>query len=62
MDSGCSLFDPDWPRLLRRSFDPERFYLTPEGIAVFFPLYAIAPYAEGIPVFLIPYPEAPPSP
>ena len=32
-----------------------RFYLTPEGLAFFYPMYAIAPAAEGIPVFTVPY-------
>ncbi|GGE80215.1 DUF3298 and DUF4163 domain-containing protein [Priestia taiwanensis] len=31
------------------------FYLTEEGIVVFFPLYEIAPYSSGIRTFLIPY-------
>lgn len=49
--SGDSCFDPNWQALIVREFDPERFYCTPAGPAVFYPLYAIAPYAEGIPVF-----------
>ena len=40
-----------------REFDPERFYCTPEGPVVFYPLYSVAPYAEGIPVFPITPPE-----
>ena len=55
--SGESLFADDWEQRLVPEFDPERFYLTPNGIAVFYPLYAIAPYAEGIPVFLLPFPS-----
>lgn len=31
------------------------FYLTEEGIVVYFQLYEIAPYASGIPEFKIPY-------
>jgi Deacetylase PdaC/Protein of unknown function (DUF3298) len=31
------------------------FYLTDEGIVVYFPLYEIAPYSSGIRTFLIPY-------
>jgi hypothetical protein len=36
-------------------FDPKNFYLTPEALAVFYPLYSIAPYVAGIQVFEIPY-------
>ncbi|MEL7646926.1 MAG: DUF3298 and DUF4163 domain-containing protein [Sedimentibacter sp.] len=31
------------------------FYLKPEGIVIYFQEYEIAPYAAGIPEFLIPY-------
>ena len=58
IDSGESWFDPDWPQLIVKQFDPERFYCTPEGPVVFYPLYAIAPYAEGIPAFPITPPQA----
>lgn len=39
---------------LRRHFNSRNYYLTPDGLAVFFPMYAIAPAFEGIPVFSIP--------
>lgn len=52
--SGESLLDPDCAQILERAFDPERFYLTEEGLSVFFPLYVLGSYAEGIPVFTIP--------
>ena len=42
-------------RRLRQYFNPQNFYLTGEGLAVFYPMYAIAPAMEGIPVFTIPY-------
>lgn len=51
--SGESLFYQDWRERLEGAFHPERFYLTETGIAVFYPLYTIAPFAEGIPVFSI---------
>lgn len=54
--AGETLYFDDWPARLQGAFNPERFYLTEEGIAIFYPLYTIAPYAEGIPVFQIPYP------
>lgn len=53
LDAGEAWFEPDWQRLIVREFRPEHFYCTPEGPQVFYPLYSIAPYAEGIPVFPI---------
>lgn len=53
---GESLLDPDCARRLRRVFDPERFCLTGEGVQVFFPMYALGPGSEGIPVFDLPLP------
>lgn len=49
--AGEARFYPDWARRLPRCFDPERFYLTAEGPVVFFPLYALGPYVEGVPTF-----------
>ena len=43
------------PQDLRRRFNPQNYYLTQEGLTVYFPMYAIAPAAEGIPAFTIPY-------
>lgn len=43
----------DYPVLLRQSFRPESFYLVPAGIVFYYQLYDIAPYASGIPEFLL---------
>ena len=61
-EGGESLYYEDWPQRLTACFDPDRFYLTPQGIDLFYPLYTIAPYAEGIPVFQLPYPQGGPCP
>ena len=53
ISAGEALFYEDWPRRLEAEFNPERFYLTGEGPVLFYPLYAVAPYAEGIPTFQI---------
>lgn len=54
VSSGESLYYSDWEQRLSADFSPERFYLTQEGeLALFYPLYTLAPYAEGIPVFTI---------
>lgn len=52
---GLSRYHPHWQQLLRRSFHPHRFFLSGEGLHFFYPLYAIAPAAEGIPTFCLPY-------
>jgi hypothetical protein len=41
---------------LTKYFDEKNYYLTEKGIAIFYPLYTIAPYSNGIQVFVIPYP------
>ena len=53
--AGAGRWREDWRRELRRRFNPQNFYLTEEGLAYFWPMYAIAPASEGIPVFLLPY-------
>lgn len=47
-----SYFD-DYPTLIVEHFDPRSFYLTPQGIVIYYQQYDIAPYASGIPEFLI---------
>ena len=55
--SGESLLDPDCTQVMKRTFDPDRFYLTEEGAAIFYPMYLLGPYAEGVPIFTIPLQE-----
>ena len=59
-EQGVSRFYPDWRRRLRRHFHARNCYLTPEGFAFFWPMYALAPAPEGVPVFLLPYSGEPP--
>lgn len=49
--AGDSFYFPDYPKLVEQNFNPENFYLTPEGVYVFFQQYDIAPYAAGIVTF-----------
>lgn len=53
--SGISAYAPHWKYSLRRHFNAKNFYLTENGLAIFFPMNSIAPSAERIPTFLIPY-------
>ena len=52
--AGAAPLRPDWPRALRRAFNPRNFYLTPGGVVLFFPLYAVAPAAGGIVTVTLP--------
>ncbi|MCD7993659.1 MAG: DUF3298 and DUF4163 domain-containing protein [Clostridia bacterium] len=45
----------NYPQLLRNSFHPENFYMTPKGIVIYYQQYDIAPYSSGIPEFLLPF-------
>ncbi len=49
-----SYFD-NYPDLIRNTFKPENFFLTPEGIILYFQQYDIAPYSTGLPEFLLPF-------
>ncbi|MBQ3226224.1 MAG: DUF3298 domain-containing protein [Clostridia bacterium] len=48
-------------RCLRDSFSPRQFYLTKQGVSVFFQSYDIAPSEAGIPLFVIDYTQNGPS-
>ena len=52
--AGIARYDPEWRKKLRR-FNSQNYYLTEEGLTYFFPMYAIAPAAEAIPAFTLPY-------
>lgn len=55
--AGISCFRESLRRDLRRRFSARNYYLTEEGLVLFYPMYAIAPAPEGIPVFTLPYGE-----
>ncbi len=55
---GLSRYYPDWRRRLRRFLNPRNYYMAPDGLVFFFPMYALAPPLEGIPSFLCPWEEA----
>ena len=59
--AGISRYHEGVRRLLRRHFNPQNFYLTAEGLSFFYPMYAIAPAMEGIPVFTLPYGQGGPA-
>lgn len=52
--SNAMYFD-NYEELVRKNFKPNNFYMSREGVNIYFQQYDIAPYAAGIPVFCIPY-------
>ena len=58
--AGIAQYHEGWARKLRHQFNPRHYYLTENGLTFFYPMYAIAPAAEGIPAFTMPYGEAGP--
>ena len=51
LEGGASLLDSDCARRLCRAFRPERFYLSGEGVTLFYPMYCLGAGAEGTPEF-----------
>lgn len=54
---GENYYFEDYKQLVVEKFNKRNFYLTEEGVVVFYQLYDIAPYSSGIMTFLIPYKE-----
>mgnify|MGYP000515686223 CR=1 FL=1 len=54
-ESEAMLYFEDYEKLVNRYLSLSNFYLTYEGVVIYFQQYEIAPYATGIPEFLIPY-------
>jgi hypothetical protein len=55
MQGNEKMYFDDYQKNIFKYFDEKNYYLTPEGFAIFFPLYTIAPYVSGIVTFVIPY-------
>lgn len=54
-ETGTYLLYDCTEEMIRGTFLPEHYYLTEEGLVLYFQPYDIAPYAVGLPQFLIPY-------
>jgi len=52
-ETGENMYFENYPELISEHFNPESFYLTPEGLVIYYQQYDIAPYASGIPEFVI---------
>lgn len=49
------IYFDDYKDLIIKSFNPDSFYMSPNGITIYYQQYDIAPYATGIVEFTIPY-------
>ncbi len=52
-----NIFFDNYASLVREYFNPKNFYLTEDGVVIYFQLYEIGPYVIGIQTFTIPYKE-----
>lgn len=52
---GDAMYFENYSQLVSENFKAGNFYLTKVGVVIYFQQYDIAPYAAGIPTFLIPY-------
>jgi len=53
--AGDGMYFDDYETNVARYFNVNSFYLVPEGLVVYYQQYQIAPYASGIPEFLLPF-------
>lgn len=56
-EAGISRYHDAWRQELRRSFNRENFYITPEGLRFFWQMNAVAPPIEGFPTFSLSFSE-----
>lgn len=55
MRQNPGVYFEDYRQRILRYFNPENYFLTPDGAAVYYQLYEIAPYASGIVTFVVSY-------
>ncbi|MVB11486.1 hypothetical protein CAFE_22020 [Caprobacter fermentans] len=55
MRQNPGIYFDDYKHLILKYFNPENYYLTPDGVTIYYQQYEIAPYASGIVTFMIPY-------
>ncbi len=54
LDQGECLLYRDCLLTIKQNFDSSRFYLTDAGLVIYYPMYTLGAYGEGIPTFTIP--------
>ena len=53
IEIGQNYYFDNYCQLVLENFNSENFYITNDGVVIFFNQYEIAPYSSGIPVFYI---------
>ena len=51
--SGAHRYLENFAKLIRKNFSPRNFYITAEGLTIFFDQFTITPNAEDMPVFTL---------
>lgn len=54
-NSGEIDYFDDYKKLIVQNFDSENYFLSPDGLSIYYDLYTIGPYVIGIQTFTIPY-------
>lgn len=55
LNQNPGIYFEDYKNLIRENFKPENYFLTPQGMTIYYQQYDIAPYSTGIVEFTIPY-------
>lgn len=55
MQHSLAAYRENYRVLLRRCFSSRNYYISPQGLCFFYPMYAVAPSAEGVVVFTLGY-------
>ena len=58
-EAGTARYAENWPQAMKRTYNRENYFVTPDGVVLFWQMLAIAPAAEGIPAFSLPFAEGP---
>ena len=58
ISSGDSPYFENYSQLVADTFKPGNYYLTSDGVVIYFQQYDIAPYSTGLPTFTIPYTQS----
>lgn len=55
LEQNPGIYFEDYRDLIIRNFNPHSFYVTPQGLTIYYQQYDIAPYSTGIVEFTVPY-------
>lgn len=53
--NGTNQYFENYSELVAQNFNEDNFYLTPQGVVIYFQEYDIAPHSSGLPTFLLPF-------